>query len=281
MIIFFSIITGQLVRVVPKKRVLALGLIIYTIGGIGAHWSNSIISLLVCRALLGAGTGLIGPLSISLITDFYSGIEHAKMVGFSSFTSYIGAAISPIITGVFINSNWRNAFFIYLIALVVLLFTGIYLPSTKKDTAVEEKILKSKITRSMIIMSVLSCFAYTVFYLIPTDISFLIKTINDAEASSAALLLAIEILLAAASAGVLFSKFTHKLGVFAFSLGFAFCTGGFLMVNFTVTLNVLIICVIAIGLGISTLRPMIYFHTSQVTLPENMTSTFAFINSGF
>ena len=111
MMIFFSIISGQFVHIFSKKPVLALGLSIYTVGGIGAYWTSTIFGLLIFRALLGAGTGLILPLATSLITDFYSGEERAKMVGYSTSISYIGAAISPIITGWFVNTNWRDAFF--------------------------------------------------------------------------------------------------------------------------------------------------------------------------
>ena len=110
MMIFFSIISGQLVHIFSKKHVLALGLSIYTVGGIGAYWTSTIFGLLAFRALLGAGTGLILPLATSLITDFYSGEERAKMVGYSTSISYIGAAISPIITGWFVNTNWGMLF---------------------------------------------------------------------------------------------------------------------------------------------------------------------------
>ena len=41
MMIFFGLIAGLLVRVISKKAVLAIGLILYTIGGIAAGWAQT------------------------------------------------------------------------------------------------------------------------------------------------------------------------------------------------------------------------------------------------
>lgn len=280
MIIVFSLVSGQLVRVFPKKYVLVLGLCIYSIGGIGAYWASTILSLLAFRALLGAGTGLIGPLAMSFITDFYSGEERAKMVGYSTFTSYIGAALSPIITSVFVKTNWRSAFFIYSIALGVLLLTSIFIPYETKTSIANNKNQRKIIPFSVIKLALLGCGVYTIFYLIPTDIALLVRVISSTDVSQTASLLAIEIL-TAATAGILFSKITHKLGLYAFPVGFAFFSLGFFAVNFASTFTMLVACVMSIGLGIGTLRPMIYYRTSQVCPPESTTSAFAFINSGF
>jgi MFS family permease len=280
MIVVFSLISGQLVRILPKKYVLALGLFIYTIGGVGAYWASTIISLLVFRAILGAGTGLIGPLAISFITDFYSGEERAKMVGYSTFTSYLGTALSLIITSLFVKTNWRDAFFVYSFALIILLFTSIFIPYVNNTSSKKEVERPVVLSFSVIKLAVLACSIYIIFYLFPTDVAFLIKVINSTDVSKAASLLAIEII-AAAAAGILFSKAIHKLGLYAFSLGFAFISSGFLAINISNSFFMLVGSVILIGLGIGTLRPMIYFRTSQVCPSESTTAAFALINSGF
>ena len=59
MIIFFGLIAGQLVRVISKKAVLAIGLSLYTIGGIAAGWSQTFAGHLFLRAVLGGGPGAV------------------------------------------------------------------------------------------------------------------------------------------------------------------------------------------------------------------------------
>ncbi|MDO9545880.1 MAG: hypothetical protein Q7J07_03905 [Pelolinea sp.] len=149
----FSLVSGQLVRIFPKKYVLAFGLCIYMIGGIGAYWAPTILSLVVFHALLSAGAGLIGPLAIEILS--------------------------------------------------------------------------------------------------------------------------------AAAAGIFFSKFTHKFGIYAFPVGFAFFLLGFFALNFSITFPNLVACVISIGLGIGTIYPILYYRTFQICLLENTTSAFTFIDSGF
>lgn len=171
-------------------------------------------------------------------------------------------------------------FFIYLIALGVLVFTGINIPRGKKDAHFNKKIQGKKVTLSIAKLSILGCAVYAVFFLMPTDVAFLIRTIAGTDVSSAAALLAIEIL-AASFAGILFSRYTHRLGLYAFSVGFVLCALGFFLVIYASSFMMLAACVVAIGLGIGTLRPMIYLHTAQICPLGNTTSAFAFINSAF
>ena len=280
MIIFFSIISGQLVRILSKKLILAIGLCTYLISGFSTQWADSITSLLFLRALTGAGAGLIVPLAASFITDFYSGKEQAEMVGYSTFTAYFGAALAPLAAGWIVGSTWQNAFYIYLIAAAVLAFTMISIPKNVVRRKENEKRGQKQINFAVISMALVGCGVYILFYLMPTDVSFLIATIGNMNPSSAAVLLAIEIL-AAASAGVVFSKATHKLGAYAFTIGFVLLAGGFILVNFAHSFTLLAACMIIIGLGIGTIRPVIYLRTAQVSLPESTTSSFAFVNSGF
>ena len=280
MIIIFSIISGQLVRYLPKKVVLAIGLIIYLLGGFGSRWATSITSLLILRAFNGAGAGLVIPLASSFITDFYSGNERTEMVGYSTFVSFIGAAISPLATGWFGTEDWRDAFFIFLLALAILIFTLWFIPSKKKQVHNQEIRIKHNTPYKVIVLAVLGCGIYTIFYLMPTDISFFVETTQNTKTSLAAILMAIEII-AAAFAGILFSKFTHKLGLFTYTFGFSFMTIGFMLMIFSSAPFWLILCVIMIGMGIGTLRPVIYDHTARICPPEETTTAFAFVNSGF
>jgi len=280
MIIIFSIISGQLERLLTKKAILAIGLYGYLAGAFFSAMSTSIMGLVIFRAVMGAAAGLIVPLASSLISDFYTGKERAKMVGYSSFTSYFGAAFAPILASWIGNEKWQNTFYIYLTALFVLLFTMVCIPNKQKLRAHSETGSHTKLNFMICLLAFTGCILYVIFYLIPTDISFLISKIPATNPSHAAMLLAIEII-AAASAGVIFSHLTRNLDKRAFPLGFGLMALGFYIVYISTSFPLLILGIIIIGLGIGTLRPLIIFQTAQASPPETTTTAFALVNSGF
>ena len=278
--IVFSIISGQLVKVIPKKVVLALGLCIYLAGAAFSAASDSIAELIFFRALTGAGGGLIVPLASSLITDFYNGKERAKMIGYSSFTSYAGAAFAPLLAGWVAGEKWQNAFYIYFVALAVLVFTMLFVPFKPAQQHQSAGHSPFKLNLPVLFMAFTGCAVYVIFYLMPSDVSFLIQKIEGGNATYAAALLAIEVI-AAALAGVLFSQYTRKLNGRAFPLGFGLMAVGFFLIFVSSAFSMILVGMIIIGLGIGTLRPLIILRTSQVTAPGSMTSAFALVNSGF
>ena len=280
MIIIFSIISGQLERFLSKKTILAIGLCGYLVGAFFSAMSTSIMGLVIFRAVMGSAAGLIVPLASSLISDFYTGKECAKMVGYSSFTSYFGAAFAPILASWIGNGKWQNTFYIYITALFVLLFTMVCIPNKQKQRGHSETGSRTKLNFMIFLLAFTGCLLYVIFYLIPTDISFLIAKIPATNPSHAAMLLAIEII-AAASAGVIFSHLTRNLDKRAFPLGFGLMALGFYIVYITTSFPILILGMIIIGLGIGTLRPLIIFQTAQASPPETTTTAFALVNSGF
>jgi len=280
MMILFSIISGQLVRVLPKKVILAIGLCIYLAGTFFAAGADSIRTLIFFRAVMGAGAGLFVPLASSLITDFYSGQERAKMVGYSSFVAYGGAALGPLLAGWIASERWQNAFYIYLVALFVLIFTMLFIPFEPAHGSQSKQHQKLKLSVPVILMALIACFIYIIYYLVPTDVSFLVQKMENPVPTHAALLLAIEVS-SAAGAGVLFSHFTRKLNIRAFPLGFSAMAIGFTILFLANTFPVLIVGMIISGFGMGTLRPLVIYRTSQIADPNTMTAAFALVNSGF
>lgn len=132
-IIIFSLLSGKLASLLSKKQILITGILIYIIGGVGPIFANSLTLVLVFRAILGIGCGLIMPISQSLIADFFTGDERTKMTGYSSAASNLMGIISSIVVGTLSSINWKYGFYIYLIALVVLILNSIVLPKQKSE----------------------------------------------------------------------------------------------------------------------------------------------------
>nr|CDQ32661.1 multidrug resistance protein D [Virgibacillus halodenitrificans] len=75
MIIPFSFLSSYLTSKITKRTIIMIGLVIYLIGGVGAQLMSTIELLLAFRLFLGAGVGLVMPLSMSLINDYFKGSE--------------------------------------------------------------------------------------------------------------------------------------------------------------------------------------------------------------
>src|SRR5699024_12513796 len=99
MIIPFSFLSSFLTFKMTKRTIIMIGLAIYLIGGIGPQLVSTIEVLLVLRLILGAGVGLVMPLSMSLINDYYTGQERTQMMGYNSAFSNFGGIITMLVAG--------------------------------------------------------------------------------------------------------------------------------------------------------------------------------------
>jgi len=83
MIIPFSFLSSYLTTKMTKRTIILIGLVTYIIGGVVLQFFSSIEMILVFRLLLGAGVGLLMPLAMSLINDYYTGKERTQMMGYN------------------------------------------------------------------------------------------------------------------------------------------------------------------------------------------------------
>ncbi len=128
LIIPFSLLGGWLASRMQKKTILLVGLVIYFLGGVGGGFAKSITQLLVIRGIFGIGVGLIIPLSISLIADFYEKQERAKMMGLSGSVSHFGGVVFLLLSGWLACMSWRYAFGVYGLSALIMVTVFFWLP---------------------------------------------------------------------------------------------------------------------------------------------------------
>lgn len=174
LIIPFSLIAGWMASKMKKKYVLLIGLVIYTIGGVGGAFARSINELLLIRGFFGIGAGLIIPLSTSLIADFYEGPERTKMMGLSGSTSHLGGVIFLLVSGWLACVSWRLAFVVYGLALVNLLMVLFFLPEpvSKRPAG----LVKSALPGGVYVCAVLGALMMVAFYAAPTNLAMFVES---------------------------------------------------------------------------------------------------------
>src|SRR5699024_9998554 len=127
-----------------KRTIILIGLIIYLIGGVGPQFVSSIEMLIGLRLFLGAGVGLVMPLSMSLINDYFKGKERTQMMGYISAFSNFGGIITMLLAGWLATFGWRTPFNVHFLGLIIFILIFFFLPKGEIQQPEENK-KKSKL----------------------------------------------------------------------------------------------------------------------------------------
>ena len=105
-----------------RKRIFAMGVVIFSISSIWCGLSPSTSQLSIARAFQGIGGALLVPGSLAIINVFFKDGEKGKAIGIWSAFTAVTTALGPILGGwLSENYSWRLVFFINIpIAIVVL-----------------------------------------------------------------------------------------------------------------------------------------------------------------
>ncbi|ADD67842.1 major facilitator superfamily MFS_1 [Denitrovibrio acetiphilus DSM 12809] len=189
-IIPVSLITGFLSNKISRKTLIYTGLILYTFGGAGGGFADSITVLLAMRFILGAGVGILMPISMGIIADIYSGDEKIQTMGFAGAANNLGGVTATILSGFLAAYHWRASFGVYLLGIIVLILVALYIPDNKpksKDSGSDK--IKIKNSAGYLMWGIAIFLLMVVFYTIPINISLYIsqKGLGGSEISGIAI----------------------------------------------------------------------------------------------
>ncbi len=127
-IIPFTFLTSYLTTILPKRNIALIGLVAFLIGGVTPQFMPSIEWIIFFRLILGAGVGVLMPLSQSLIYDHFTGKERTRMMGFNSAFSNLGGIVTMLIAGWLATFGWQLPFYVYLLGTLVFILIFFFLP---------------------------------------------------------------------------------------------------------------------------------------------------------
>lgn len=174
LIIPFSFLSGYLTTKISKRSIVLIGLAIYVIAGVGAQFMNTFGALLAFRFILGAGVGLVMPLSFTLISDYFSGREQTKMMGYNTAFSNFGGIVTMLLAGYLASFNWRLPFNVYWIGLIIFILVFFFLP---KDKPVKSNtdVKSAKIPLSIYGLALGAMLVMLVYYAIATNMAIYLE----------------------------------------------------------------------------------------------------------
>jgi len=275
-IIPVALISGRLTRIFTKRKVLLFGLLIYVIGGVGGGMVNNIYALLAFRAILGIGVGMIVPLSTSVVSDFYEGIERVRTMGQVTANNNLGGIISLVGSGLLASIGWRYSFGIYLLGIVSFFLVLIFFPSYTEPE--EPKKSDGHFGGIFYFLALAMFFLMVLFYSVPTNMALYIQLKNIGESQITGVVMGTNTL-TAFFAGIFFVQMRNlfkgiTVAVMLFVMG-----GGILIMGLADSLAVLIAGNAFMGFGLGSLMPSIFMRVTKVVKPVQTVSAMAVISS--
>ena len=104
---------GRLGDVFGRKRMFLAGIVVFTLGSIGAGLSQSIDELIFFRGVQGAGAAFLMPGSLSIITNTFKGSERGRALGLWAGISGLALGMGPVVGGLLVEkAGWEWIFFL-------------------------------------------------------------------------------------------------------------------------------------------------------------------------
>lgn len=281
MIIPFSFLSSYLTSKLTKKTIIMIGLLIYLIGGIGPQFVPNIELLLVFRLILGAGVGLVMPLSMSLINDYFKGKERTKMMGYNSAFSNLGGILTMLLAGWLATYGWRVPFNVYFLGFFILILIFFYLPKGEVQEP-RKKGEKSRLPLAVYGFALSMGGIMLAYYSIATNIAIYLEQSNLGGAALAGTVVSFTTVGGMITSLLLVQiELTFKklvIPIMLLGMGIAF-----LILTFTHSVPLVILSVCLIGFGQGSLFPILVLKALD-SVPFNqadqaiaMTSSFTFL----
>ncbi|WP_236698044.1 MFS transporter [Lactobacillus selangorensis] len=120
-----------------RKNVGMLAVAVVAVSGLLPVFFNSSLNLiLACMIAMGFGLGLITNVVPVLLQEHFEGEQRATVMGWSVGFNNIGMMAMTAIGGVLGGSNWHNLFWIYIIAVIILVAVFFMVPQDIKTPRV-------------------------------------------------------------------------------------------------------------------------------------------------
>ncbi len=275
-IIFTSLLFSVISSKLSSKTIAVMGLFLYIIGGCAAGFANNIYLLLVFRSILGIGVGLIMPLSTGLIAYFFDKNEQSKLMGYSSAVNNLGGIIAMALSGYLVSLNWRYSFAIYLLGLLVEIMVIRILPKAELNRTKNSLDIKSiyKIAPYASVMFIIM----VIFYTMPSNFSMIMTAENLIPTSLIGLLMSVQNITALIT-GLALSVIVKKAGRYTKYFAAGILALGFFSLSFTGHIITVILGLIALGIGLGILVPVMNAQISLHVDKEKMTSAMSIMSA--
>ncbi len=246
-----------------KRDIAVLGTVLMLIGGFMPQFLNAQLWMLYAASVvIGAGLSLVVVVSSSLISDYFTGIDKSRMMGFQSIFVSIGGAIIAKGSGLFTAmAGWHRGYLVFLICIPIIIIVLLTVP--KGEVVQQTEKTKAGISGSMVYFGVLCLITGIFVATFNTNIAMYIDRNGIGDASTAGTVSSIMQVVGIIGGLVLgntvkiFKRFTIGAAIILMAIGTA-------MVGFSTSLPVICVGAVIVGFGFAIRNP------GAVTFAANM-----------
>lgn len=176
-IVITSLVFPALCRKFGARTLLLAGLLLYTVGGCIAGLFSNIYLLLAMRALVGIGVGIVMPMSTGLLAFYFEPSRQDRLMGYSSALNQLGGSVATLLSGLLATITWRISFLVYLMGLISIVLTLIFMPNDNIGQKKEKKEQNSGTFRTYYPFIIAMFLLMFIFFIYPAD--FAIETAKE------------------------------------------------------------------------------------------------------
>lgn len=255
MIALFAPIAGQLIDRFGRLKILWVALVIYAVAGTGGYYLNSIYSILVSRAVLGVAVGMSMTTVITLIADYFEGMERQKFVGLQIAFMSLGGILFIAFGGVLADYGWRYPFLLYLLSIIVLPLSILFLNEPQFQKKSNDKLQSVKVPHVIWMLFMNTMIMWIVFFLIPVQIPFYLKSIGVDKSSMIGMAVAASTAFSAISS-FSYSNIKKRLSFLSiFSVGYLLMAIAFVCIALSHSYAMVVVAMMLSGLGMGIMIP--------------------------
>lgn len=158
----FTPIYGKLADKVGRRPIFILGTAIFIIGSAMCGMSNTMLTLIVARAIQGIGAGAMMPVALTILSDMYAAEKRTKMLGLNSTAWGIASVVGPLTGGVIVDTvGWHWIFFINVpIGIVLIVLVSRYLVEEKRGKDQKKMDIMGSLSLMSILLTLLLSFQF-------------------------------------------------------------------------------------------------------------------------
>ncbi len=267
-IVLISPIYGWLSNKIQPRKVIIFGLGLFIFAGTFPVFLNNIYLIMLCRLLLGCGSGITITASLAIIPVFFEGEKRDSMVGFNTAMGSIGCIFMQMMGGYFCEINWHYSFLSYLIGLFSLIMVVFFLPdipmSNPKQIENENKRINTGVPKAVYGMAILFAVGMTFITFLSTNISIMVEGEKIGNAANTGIALSLYTVGSAVSSS-LFGKLKKYIGIYVIPLGWILTAVGYFAVSGVYTVQGVYGSILLSGLGMGIVVSSYFRRVSEIT----------------
>lgn len=268
-IALFSPLAGIAVDRLGRRRVMIVGLVAYGLAGSSVLLIDSLLTIIVTRALLGAAVALVMTASSTLAADYFTGADRQRFLGLRSGVVNFGSVVFNTLGGLLATLDWRAPFLCFLLAFALLpaAVRLVYEPEIEAASrgAAGTGMAQEPVPYAFILGMYAVAVAYSVvFYTVPTQLPFYLREAGLMSPSTAGIAIA-SCSLGISAVALLYSRLRRHASTEAIAAwAFLFVAVGFALLSRSHSLATIMSSLLVAGCGLGAI-----FSNNMVWLVEN------------